>query len=111
MRLLPLLMKGRGLEIGRQGRPYNINLSKAPSALVKVTNVPAPHCGLIKVLSLDRPSSRNAISRQLLAELSHQIDGVRNEGERGPTRALVLASAVDACFSAGADLKVCARSE
>lgn len=72
-----------------------------------------------------RPAARNAISRQLLQELRAQVDAVASEydshgdeipppkifggaagvDQKGPTRALILASEVDSCFCAGADLK------
>lgn len=77
--------------------------SEAPS--LSVSTVPAPHCGSIRILSLNRPAARNAISRQLLAELNHQVSSIYDEGEGGATRALVLASEVDSSFCAGADLK------
>jgi methylglutaconyl-CoA hydratase len=54
---------------------------------------------------MNRPAARNAISRQLLAELNQQINSIHNEGQAGPTRALILASEVDTSFCAGADLK------
>jgi methylglutaconyl-CoA hydratase len=79
--------------------------STALAPVIKVTSVPAPHCGSIRILSLNRPAARNAISRQLLAELNHQIDSIHNEGETGATRALILSSEVDSSFCAGADLK------
>ncbi|KAF2099974.1 mitochondrial methylglutaconyl-CoA hydratase-like protein [Rhizodiscina lignyota] len=78
--------------------------STAPPC-IKITSVPAPHSGSIKILSLDRPAARNALSRQLMAELGHEIQSIHDEGEMGSTRALVLASEVDASFCAGADLK------
>ncbi|KAL6709598.1 hypothetical protein ACN47E_001533 [Coniothyrium glycines] len=77
--------------------------SQAPA--INVTTVPAPHSGSIRILSLNRPAARNAISRQLLAELTHQVNGIHAEGEKGPTRALILASDIDTSFCAGADLK------
>jgi len=87
--------------------------------------VQAPNSGRIRILSLARPAARNAISRALLHELRANIDSVASEYDsqgdevppqkvfggaagvdsRGPTRALVLASEVDSCFCAGADLK------
>lgn len=93
--------------------------------LITVTNVPAPNTGHIRVLELNRPAARNAISRSLLAALRTEVDGVHAQygpdgeelpakkifggaagaDEKGPTRALILASAVDSCFCAGADLK------
>ncbi|KAF2200553.1 ClpP/crotonase [Delitschia confertaspora ATCC 74209] len=79
--------------------------STAASKVINITNVPAPHCGSIRILSLNRPAARNAISRQLLAELTQQINSIHTEGENGTTRALILSSDVDSSFCAGADLK------
>ena len=84
-----------------QSRTY----ATAQAPAINVTNVPAPPCGSIRILSLNRPAARNAISRQLLAELSHQVNSIHNEGDNGPTRALILASDVDTSFCAGAYLK------
>lgn len=75
------------------------------SPVIKVTSVPAPHSGSIRILSLNRPSARNAISRQLLSELSREVDSIHDEGETGSTRAVILASEVETSFCAGADLK------
>ncbi|KAI1826618.1 ClpP/crotonase [Xylaria intraflava] len=91
--------------------------SDATGPLINVTNVPAPNSGHIRVLELNRPSTRNAISKALLASLQAEVDDVHaqytpegNEkpeplGQHGPTRALIVASAVDESFCAGADLK------
>ena len=85
-----------------------------PPSLIKITNISAPHTGYIRILSLNSPHNRNAISRQLLSELSHEINVVKtqveDEAAKGEvvgegTRVLVLASEVDECFCAGADLK------
>lgn len=83
-----------------------------------MTNVAAPGSGHIRVLELNRPSARNAISRDLLYSLRNEVDGIHAQYDAetgnelsgadqggGPTRALVVASAVDSCFCAGADLK------
>ena len=101
--IMPLLLRtsSRLLVRNIQRQSY----STAPSNVINVTSVPAPHCGSIRILSLNRPAARNAISRQLLAELSHQINSIQNEGENGSTRALILASDIDTSFCAGADLK------
>ncbi|KAF2734675.1 ClpP/crotonase [Polyplosphaeria fusca] len=79
--------------------------TSAPAPVVKVSIVPAPHCGSIRILSFNRPAARNAISRQLLAELKSNVADIHSEGELGSTRALILASEVDSSFCAGADLK------
>jgi hypothetical protein len=87
----------------RLAQRYAYSSAQAPA--INVTNVPAPHSGSIRILSLNRPAARNAISRQLLTELTHQVNSIHSEGETGSTRALILASDVDSSFCAGADLK------
>jgi methylglutaconyl-CoA hydratase len=57
--------------------------------------------GSIVILTLNRPHRRNALSRDLVAELSDQLTKI--EAESG-TRAVVLTGA-DPVFSAGMDLK------
>ncbi|KAI0886860.1 ClpP/crotonase [Annulohypoxylon maeteangense] len=93
--------------------------------LIRVTNLPTSNTGHIRILELNRPSARNAISKALLASLRAEVEDVRSQytlegneippaprfggaaglDDKGPTRALILASAVDASFCAGADLK------
>lgn len=96
------------------------------NALINIRDIPAPHSGYIRVLELNNPSTRNAISRALLAELSREIETIQkqfdpltrqevpfeelksNDGytsQNWPTRALIIASALDSCFCSGADLK------
>ncbi|KZZ92496.1 hypothetical protein AAL_06122 [Moelleriella libera RCEF 2490] len=106
----------------RPRRSYSTttSASSADDPLIRVTNIPAPSSGHIRILELNRPAARNAISTALLASLRAHIDRVhvqygpdgeetgahrQQQPELGPTRALVLASAVDTCFCAGADLK------
>jgi methylglutaconyl-CoA hydratase len=100
--------------------------SSKSTPLINIADVKAPSGGgRIRILSLARPSARNAISRQLLWELRSHVEAIAGEydsngddipppktfggaaGEdmRSPTRALVLSSEVDSCFCAGADLK------
>ncbi|KAF2400050.1 ClpP/crotonase [Trichodelitschia bisporula] len=76
-----------------------------PARTIRVRTLPAPHTGVIRVLELDRPAARNAISRQLLAELRSEVDSLYEEGESGETRALVIGSVAENVFCAGADLK------
>lgn len=106
---------------------YSTEANTGP--LLRVTNLPAPNSGHIRILELNRPAARNAISRGLLSSLREEIDavheqydaatgeeippaswnkrfgGIAGEDQKGPTRALILASAVDTSFCAGADLK------
>ena len=96
---------------------------------MRITDLPAPGSGHIRILELNRPKARNAISRALLYSLREEIDAIHaqynavtgeeqpqpswkqrfggtvGQDERGPTRALIVASAVDSSFCAGADLK------
>lgn len=85
----------------QQQRSYASALRSA----LKISSIPAPHSGTITVLSLDRPSARNAISTKLLSELNGVVEGLHAEGGKGSTRALILASECDSAFCAGADLK------
>lgn len=66
---------------------------------------PAPHSGNIRVLLLDRPANRNALSKRLIADLRRNIDHIKAENGVGATRALIIGSANDGAFCAGADLK------
>jgi methylglutaconyl-CoA hydratase len=110
----------------RQAR-YSTEANAGP--LIRVTDLPAPNSGHIRILELNRPAARNAISRGLLSSLRDEIDavhaqydaatgeelptpswnkrfgGIAGDSEKGPTRALILASAVNTSFCAGADLK------
>jgi methylglutaconyl-CoA hydratase len=78
--------------------------TQVPSPL-KVLQHPAPHSGHIRVLLLNRPEARNALSRQLVSDLGKQIDTISEEGGMGATRALIIASEIDQAFCSGADLK------
>jgi methylglutaconyl-CoA hydratase len=117
---LPLIPRSIHAASIRYLRTY----SSDAGPLINVVNIPAPNSGHIRILELNRPSARNAISRDLLTALRTEIDDVQSQytetgeelstarfggaagtNEVGPTRALVLASAVDASFCAGADLK------
>ncbi|OAQ66450.1 methylglutaconyl-CoA hydratase precursor [Pochonia chlamydosporia 170] len=110
------------ISLPRAATPFIRRLySTETEPLIRVTNIPSQSSGHIRVLELNRPKARNAISKGLLSALRAEVDdlhaqygpngeetGVTRPGvgaELGPTRALVLASAVDACFCAGADLK------
>lgn len=98
----------------------NVVENQRAEPLISVFNVPAPHVGHIRVFSLKSPHNKNAISRQLLGELNHHIQGLKNaiekeasafeKGDPGATlgsgtRVIVIRSEVDGVFCAGADLK------
>ncbi|KAK2595401.1 hypothetical protein QQS21_006875 [Conoideocrella luteorostrata] len=101
--------------------PFFRLYSTQTEPLIRVTNLPASSSGHIRVLELNRPKARNAISKGLLSALRAEVDDIHAQydpngeetgvttprvgAELSPTRALVLASAVDSCFCAGADLK------
>ena len=82
-------------------RSYSAGNGTEP--LVKTEDIEAPHVGHIKVLKVNRPSARNAISRQLLSDLQSEVSAL-NCGPKN-TRVLIIASAVEGVFCAGADLK------
>lgn len=79
--------------------------SSAAGSVINVQQIPAPGAGHIRILLLNRPDARNALSRKLLDSLEKHVDGISAEDGVGPTRALILASNVDSSFCAGADLK------
>lgn len=66
---------------------------------------PAPHSGTIRVLLLDRPETRNALSKRLVADLGSHVREIQDAGVKGGIRALIIASSNDKAFCAGADLK------
>lgn len=93
--------------------------AKTPS-LINITTIPAPHTGYIRVLTLNSPRNKNAISKQLLQELSDEIlqrhyeagyemkcfERTQQRAAMGKgTRAIIIGSEVDGVFCAGADLK------
>ncbi|GAQ08089.1 methylglutaconyl-CoA hydratase, mitochondrial [Aspergillus lentulus] len=81
-------------------------LSNAKSlSTIMVTRVLAPHAGTIKIIQLHRPDAKNAISWQMLRELSSEIEEIHHESHPNKTRALIISSTVDGVFCAGADLK------
>lgn len=79
--------------------------SASADDIILTQQIPAPGSGHVRVLQLNRPKARNAISCELLENLSTQVSSIAAENGSGPTRALVVASNVDAAFCAGADLK------
>ncbi|PYH92749.1 ClpP/crotonase [Aspergillus ellipticus CBS 707.79] len=79
--------------------------TSSDNAVIQTQNVPAPGSGSIRVLLLNRPNARNAISVDLLNGLTKHVQSIAAEGGSGPTRALVIGSSADSAFCAGADLK------
>jgi methylglutaconyl-CoA hydratase len=80
-------------------------LSTQANPILNVQQHPAPHSGHIRVLLLNRPEARNALSRQLVSDLGKQIHTIKAEEGLGATRALIIASEIDQAFCSGADLK------
>lgn len=79
--------------------------SARPCRTILSRSVDAPHVGQISVIELNRPKSRNAISRQLLLELDQELDSIYAKASRSEVRAVIIASTHDKVFCAGADLK------
>ncbi|KIV82341.1 hypothetical protein PV11_04460 [Exophiala sideris] len=79
--------------------------STTDASPIKVQVHPAPNSGKIRVLLLDRPEARNALSRRLVSDLRAHVSELQAENGSGPTRALILASNTDKAFCAGADLR------
>lgn len=77
----------------------------ADASPIITTHYPAPHSGNIRVLLLDRPQTRNALSKRLVTDLRRHIQHIKDENGVGGTRALIIASGNDNAFCAGADLK------
>ncbi|KAF3088328.1 hypothetical protein TWF569_001808 [Orbilia oligospora] len=88
---------------------YRLYSTTPPSApLILSQSIPAPHLGSIRVLLLNRPTAKNALSWDLLKAFREEIDSIASEAGKGETRALVIGSSesgVGGVFCAGADLK------
>lgn len=72
-----------------------------------VSQVEAPVMGIIKVIQLRRAKDKNALSQQMVSELSKEIEEIHHQtsGDITSTRALIIGSAVVNVFCSGADLK------
>lgn len=121
--LPPSPPKSAAVETFTQAQLQKQMLHGAPSAssgaLIEIVDLPAPHSGHIRVLQLNRPAACNAICYTLLSALRKEIQAIQSQYSqftgaempwteddiKGPTRALIISSAIDTCFSAGADLK------
>lgn len=108
-----LIIDGRGkmrplarLKPWRHVRVQVRTYAAAPTGpAVRAIDHPAPHTGSIRVLLLDQPHNKNALSRRLCNELRQHIDEVKANAGSNTTRAVVIASNIDKVFCAGADLK------
>lgn len=89
----------------RHGQVRQLRWLSAEPSPITVQHHPAPHSGSIRVLLLDRPETRNALSRRLVADLNNHVQQIREAGSQGGIRALIIASSNDKAFCAGADLK------
>lgn len=72
---------------------------------LRISYLEAAHTGTIKLIEMNRPKAKNAISRQLLKDLSHEVEAIHEEKSASQTRAVIIASAPNDVFCAGADLK------
>lgn len=78
-------------------------VTKSSSGAVNLRALSGAQKG-ISVLSLNVPATRNALSGEVISELSNAVEEVNDGGGR-KTRVLLIASEVQNVFCAGADLK------
>lgn len=94
--------------IKRNNKP-GLDQPRNISDTILVSQVNAPHSGIIKIIQLRRPHAKNALSQQMVNKLSNEVEEIHqnayNESGTPSTRALLLTSAVDNIFCGGADLK------
>ncbi|KAH8588892.1 putative enoyl-CoA hydratase/isomerase family protein [Bisporella sp. PMI_857] len=81
----------------------NFNAITPPA--LNITTMQAPHIGSIRVIELNRPEAKNAISLKMLRHLNEEVEQIYHEQDISGTRVLILASALEDVFCAGADLK------
>lgn len=79
--------------------------SKKKRRTLEVQEFKVPHDGLIQLITLNEPGTMNALSQRMVAELGEEVESIHEEKASGPSRAVVLASAADKAFCAGANLK------
>ncbi|KAJ6261840.1 hypothetical protein Dda_2639 [Drechslerella dactyloides] len=104
--------------VARLARPHRLRLQLLPrrpystepasTDVIISKSIPAPYLGSIRLLLLNRPAAKNALSRELLRSFREHIDAIASEGGKGDTRALVIGasnSGPSSTFCAGADLK------
>ena len=65
----------------------------------------APSVGVIKVLTLNELRTLNALSKQMTTELSEEVESIHSEQKPGETRVVIVRSAAEKAFCAGANLK------
>ncbi|PWN49341.1 ClpP/crotonase [Violaceomyces palustris] len=83
-------------------------LSQSLVTLTKLSETvqdPQPLDEHVRVISLNRPASKNAISVSLLDQLEGSIRKLKEEDRVSKVRAVLLRSTVPGAFCAGADLK------
>ena len=105
--MLKVSVRASRLQISRSIRAASQRSysTAAETSTILVQHHPAPQSGSIRVLLFDRPEARNALSKQLIADLRRHVDEVRAKGATGGIRALIIASNSDKAFCAGADLR------
>ena len=70
-----------------------------------VDDYQAPNTGVIKVLTLTELRTFNALSKQMVGELSEEIESIHAEQGADATRVLIIRSEAEKAFCAGANLK------
>lgn len=95
--------------------PGNHAAAEAGETII-TSQVDGAQTGIIKIIQLRRPQAKNALSQQMVRELSAVVEDIHqhaydddeqddDQDALAPVRALVLGSAVAGIFCGGADLK------
>ncbi len=94
----------------RPGRPLHLLVRELPDLIPRPAargpsmdyeTVIAERQGAVGIVRLNRPKALNALSRQLIAELNHALDGFEADAAIGA----VIVTGSDKAFAAGADIR------
>ena len=96
--ILNRLLRGASISISTQGRFLASAVAAKEGELVKINR---EGNGITHVI-LDRPEGKNSLSKKMIEEFNEGIQALHDDPK---TNVVVISSAVDRVFCAGADLK------
>ena len=96
--ILNRLLRGASISISTQGRFLASAVAAKEGELVKINR---EGNGITHVV-LDRPEGKNSLSKKMIEEFNEGIQALHDDPK---TNVVVISSAVDRVFCAGADLK------